>query len=267
MFLSFLFNSLIVSIFLSIVFAILGIFILMRRMSFFSDGLAHAAILGLAIGFLLNLNILIFALISSIIFALLIYFLERKTKIHTDALIGLIFVSALSLGLILMSQKPGYQPELLNFLIGNVLTIDKSDLYLTIVFSLVILSIILSKFKKFFLVALDPVEAKLRGINVGLFEITLYIILGISVILGIKLVGIILVTAFLILPPITSSLVSSSFRDFVFFSAFFGLLSVFLGFSLAYLKNLPLGASIVICGSSIFFLIFILKSVLRNDLA
>ena len=267
MFLNFFINSLIASLWLAILFSVLGIFILIKRMSFFSDGIAHASILGLAISFLLGSNPLIFALLSAIFFSFLIYLLERKTKIHPDALIGLVFVSALSLGLILMSQKAGYQPELLNFLIGNVLTLSKFDLYLTIIFSLIILTVIVFKFKEFFLVSLDPVEARLRKINITFYEILFYLLLGISVILGIKLVGIILVTAFLILPPVTSSLVASSFRNFIFFSIFFGLLNVILGFSLSYLKNLPLGPSIVLSGFFVFFLIFIVKSISKNELA
>lgn len=259
MFLSFLINSLIVSILLSIIFAILGIFVIIKRMSFFSDGLAHAAVLGLAISFLLNLNPLFFALIFAIIFSLLIYFLQTKTKINLDALIGLIFVTAFSLGLILMSKKAGYQPELLNFLIGNVLTIGKSDLYITIFFSLIVLLIIFSRFNKFFLVIMDPIEAKLKGINIQLYEILFYVILGTSVILGIKLVGVVLVTSFIILPPITASLVSKSFKEFTFISVFLGLLNVISGFFLSYIYNLPLGPSIVVVGAVIFFSVFVLK--------
>ena len=263
---SFFINSLIASLWLAVLFSVLGIFVQMRKMSFFSDGIAHASILGLALGFIFNSDPLISALLAALFLSYLIYFLSKKTRIHSDALIGLIFVSALSLGLILMSQKPGYQPELLNFLIGNVLTLSQTDLYLTIVFSIVILVIIIILFQKFFLVALDPVEARLRKININFYEILFYLLLAASVILGIKLVGIVLVTAFLILPPITSSLISSSFKNFVFFSIFFGILSVLGGFFLSYFYDFPLGASIVISGSFFFFLIFILKSILRNEL-
>lgn len=261
---SFLINPLIASLWLVVLFSVLGIFVLMKRMSFFSDGIAHASVLGLALGFLLGLDPLLFALISALFFSLLIYFLERKTKIHTDALIGLIFVSALSLGLILMSRKAGYQPELLNFLIGNVLALGKFDIYLTVIFSIIILTIILFQFQKIFLVSLDPAEARLRKINVGLYEILFYLLLGSSVILGIKLVGVILVTAFLILPPITSSLIAPSFKHFVIYSILFGVISIISGFSISYFYDFPLGASIVICGSLIFFTIFILKYLFKK---
>ncbi|GIW67582.1 MAG: membrane protein [Candidatus Parcubacteria bacterium] len=258
---SFLLKSLIISLWLSIVFALLGIFVFIKRMSFFSDGIAHSAVLGLAIAFLLKSDILVFALLNGILFSLLIYYLERKTKIHADTLIGLVFVSSLSLGLILISLKASYQPELLNFLIGNILTISDFDFILTIFFSLLILSFIIWQFPKINLVLLDPVEARLRKINVNLYEFLFYLILGISVILGIKLVGVILITAFLILPAATSALISSSFKSFIYLSIIFALFNVIFGFLISNFYNFPLGASIVLSGSSLFFLLFLIKNV------
>jgi len=259
----FLLKSLIISLWLNVVFALLGVFVFIKRMSFFSDGIAHSAILGLSLAFLFNFNILLSAIITGIIFSLLIYFLERKTQIHTDTLIGIVFVSSLSLGLILMSLKAGYQPELLNFLIGNVLAISDLDFILTIIFSTLILIFFLYQFHKLTLVFLDPVEAKLRKINVNFYEFLFYLILGISVILGIKLVGVILVTAFLVLPPAISVLVANSFKSFYLLSIVFALLYVLLGFLISIFYNLPLGPSIVVSASGLFFLLFLIKSLIK----
>jgi zinc transport system permease protein len=260
---SFFLKSLIISLWLSVVFALLGVFVFIKRMSFFSDGIAHSAILGLALAFLFNFNILLSALITGVIFSLLIYYLEKKTKIHTDTLIGLVFVSSLSLGLILMSLKAGYQPELLNFLIGNILTINDFDFILTIIFSILILIFFLFQFYKLTLALLDPVEAKLRRLNVGFYEFLFYLILGISVILGIKLMGVILITAFLVLPPAISSLIANSFKSFYLLSIIFALVNVFLGFFISNFYNSPLGASIVISASALFFLLFLIKSLIK----
>jgi len=260
---SFLLKSLIISLWLSVIFALLGVFVFIKRMSFFSDGIAHSAILGLALAFLFNFNIILSALATGITFSLLVYFLERKTKIHADTLIGLVFVSSLSLGLILMSLKAGYQPELLNFLVGNILTISDFDFILTIIFSILILIFFLFQFFKLVLILLDPVEAKLRKLNVNFYELLFYLILGISIILGIKIVGVILITAFLILPPAISSLIANSFKSFYILSIIFSLINVFLGFLISNLYNFPLGASIVISSSCIFFLLFLVKSLVK----
>ncbi len=259
----FLLKSLVSTLWLSVVFALLGVFVFIKKMSFFSDGVAHASILGLAIAFLLNFNILVLALIAGALFAVLIFCLERKTKIHTDTLIGLIFVSALSLGLILMSLKSAYQPELLNFLIGNILTISYFDFILTNIFSLLVLLILFFNFKKTLLSLFDPVEAKLRKVNVNFYAILFYLILGTSVILGIKLVGVVLVTAFLIIPPSISSLIAKSFKQFVLFSVVFGFFSSLFGFLVADFYNFPVGATIVLVGSALFFVFFAYKTMLK----
>lgn len=260
---SFLLKALISGLWLSIIFSLLGIFVFIKRLSFFSDGVAHSSILGLALAFLFKFNILISALVSGIIFSLAIYYLERKTKIHSDTLIGLIFVSGLSLGLILMSFKPSYQPDLLNFLIGNILTISDLDFIVSVIFSLFILSILIFRFSQVTISLLDPIEAKLRGINFNFYELIFYLFLGLSVILGIKVVGVILVTAFLIIPPAISSLIAKSFKQFIFLSVLFGLINTFSGFLIANFYNFPVSASIVLVGSVIFFIFFVYKILIK----
>jgi zinc transport system permease protein len=260
---SFLLKSLIVSLFLGVVFSLLGIFVFLKRMTFFSDGIAHASILPLSIAFLLNLNKIFLAIFGGIIFSLSVYYLERKTKIHTDTLIGLIFITAFSLGIILMAFKSGYQPELLSFLIGNILSISDTDFIIISFLSVILISFLILNFKKILLVLLDPVEAKLQNINVTLYEIIFYFILGISIILGIKIVGIILITAFLILPTLISNLISLSFKEFIFFNILFSFIIVLSGFIVSILYNLPLGASIVLSGFLIFITLFFLKKFVK----
>jgi zinc transport system permease protein len=163
-----------------------------------------------------------------------------------------------------MSFKSGYQPDLLNFIIGNILTISDSDFIFTIIFSVIILIFLIFNFSKLTLILLDPIEAKLKKINVNFYEFLFYLILGISIILGIKLVGIILITAFLILPPAISSLISSSFKSFYILSIIFSIINVFLGFFISTFYNLPLGATIVLSSSIIFFIIFFITQILKS---
>lgn len=259
-------KGLIASIWIGIVFSILGIFVSIKKMSFFSDGLAHSAVLGLAIAFLLNYNFFIFALIAGFIFSSLIYFLERKTKFHTDALIGFVFVFALSLGLILISKKAGYQPELLNFLIGNILTLSDLDFFAILVFSLLILIFLIFNLKKLLIIFIDPVEAKLQGLNVHFYEYLFYVILGIGVILGIRVVGIILITAFIILPPLISSLISRSLKEMIILSMTFSLINIILGFLISGVYNFPLSSTITLIGC-IFFFIFLIWSIISKKRA
>ena len=255
----FLIKSLILSFWLSLVFSFFGIFVLIKRMSFFSDGIAHASVFSLALAFLLNLDFFLISILGAIIFASLIFYLERKTKIHTDALIGLIFVSFLSLGLILISLKSGYQPELLSFLIGNLLTISDFDFYLILFFSIISIISMIFLFKKMILVFLDRTESHLRGINVNFYEYLFYVFLAISVILGIKVMGMILVTAFLILPPMIASLISRSFKQMIILTLTLSVLNVMISYMLSFNFNLPLNATIILWNSIVFYFVFLLK--------
>ena len=256
----FLIKSLILSFWLSLVFSFFGIFVLIKRMSFFSDGIAHASVFSLALAFLLNLDFFLISILGAVIFASLIFYLERKTKIHTDALIGLIFVSFLSLGLILISLKSGYQPELLSFLIGNLLTISDFDFYLILFFSIISIISMIFLFKKMILVFLDRTESHLRGINVNFYEYLFYVFLAISVILGIKVMGMILVTAFLILPPMIASLISKSFKQMIILTLTLSVLNVMISYMLSFSFNLPLNATIILWNSIVFYFVFLLKT-------
>ena len=118
--------------------AFLGVFVVLRKMSFFSDGIAHASLAGVAAGILLSSQPLLWAIIVGVIFAVLVYWLERRTSISVDAIIGILFTASLALGVVLINLKSGYQPELISFLFGNILTIQYADIWLILAAALVI---------------------------------------------------------------------------------------------------------------------------------
>lgn len=239
--------------------AYLGVFVVLRKMAFFSDGMAHASLAGVAGGILLSVNPLVAALVASFIFAVGMFFLEKKTHLSSDAAIGLLFTSGMALGVLLLSFKSGYQPELIGFLFGNILTIGRSDLMITFALSVLIGGFLIANGRRMTLLALDREAAYLSGINPDFFQLALYVILAVSVVLGIKVLGIILVSALLIIPVSISKLISRSFRKLVFWSIVFAELIVLAGLLLSYLFDLPTGPIIVLTGTVVFFSIFVLK--------
>lgn len=237
----------------------LGVFVVIRKMSFFSDGIAHASLAGVAAGVLLSANPLVTALISSFIFAVGMFYLERKSGLASDTVIGLMFTSGMALGVLLISFKSGYQPELIGFLFGNILTIRRSDLILIVVLSFVI-GVFLFVFRRpITLLALDREMAYLAGVNADLLQLAMYVVLALSVVLGIKILGIILVSALLIIPVSISKLISRSFRHLVIWSLLLSEVIVLAGLIISYLFDLPAGAIIVLTGTVLFFLVFILR--------
>lgn len=239
--------------------SILGIFVVLRRMAFLSDGIAHASLAGVAVGVLLSQEPLYFAIGVSVLFAILIYFLERKTTLAPDTLIGILFTASLALGVMLMQLKRGYQPDLIGFLFGNILTIRTEDLVVMIVLSAGIITLLLTKYRKYLFLSLNAELAQIAGIRVSAYQFVLYIALAVAVVLGVKLLGVILVSALLIIPVSTSKLFTRSAGSLLIASVIIAELSVVTGMVISLVWNVPTGSTIVLVGTAGFFLATVVR--------
>lgn len=248
-------RAFIAGIVIAAVLAFLGVFVILRRMAFFGDGIAHASLAGIAIGLLAAVNPILTAIVFSVVFALLIYFFEKKTKLSSDVVIGILFTASMALGVILINLKQGYQPELISFLFGNILAIKTVELILMVVLAVFIFTFLIVFHKKITLLTLHKESAYLIGIKVTVLEIVFYIILAISVVLGVKLLGIILVSALLVLPASIAKLVSKSFKELNILNIVFAEIIVMSGLILSYFLNWPSGATIIVFGTGIFILV------------
>jgi zinc transport system permease protein len=250
---------------LGILLAYMGIFVTLRKMAFFSDGIAHAALAGAAIGLLTRFSPLVSALLFSMLLAGLIYWLEKKSSLSSDAIIGILFTSGMALGVVLISLRQGYQPELIGYLFGNILAIRRQDLALIVVLAALIMAFILSHKRKLTLLALDREMAYMAGINPDLYLLLLYLMLACALVLGIRVLGVVLVSAILIIPVSTARLLSRSFRALTWWTVAIAEFTVLAGLLLAYFLDLPAGALIVLTGSTLFSLAFIASSLNRRS--
>lgn len=261
--LEFMQRAFLAGIILAPVLALLGSFVTLRKMSFFADGVAHASLLGVALSMLVGIAPFNGALIIGVIFGIIIFLLERYTSIASDAVIGIIFTTGLALGIILISMQPGYQPDLISFLFGNILAVTWGNVWTIGLFSLGILSSIIVMFKKFILTSLSEELAWSSGMSTAWINLLFYILLSVAVVLGVKLLGIILVSALLITPSVTAKLVTHSFRSYVISSVIFSLLAFIGGLFASYYLDLPSGASIVLAATIIFIITLLGKAILK----
>ncbi len=261
----FMLRALVSGFFVAILLGSLGSFVVTRRMSLVGDGIAHASLLGIALALLLGWAPIPVTIVSSIFIAILIYFLERKTKISSDMAIAIIFTSGMALGIILLSFYQGYQPELMSYLFGNILIISSFDMLNIIIFSSLILLTLIIFYKRILFSTFDPIGAYLSNTKYWIYDLLLYISVAVSVILSIKLVGIILVSALLVTPSATAKLFSSSFKNFVILSAFFSLLSLIFGLFLSFFLNLASGALIVLFSTFLFVFSYSIKFLLSKN--
>lgn len=240
--------------------ATLGIFVTLKKMSFFSDGVAHGSLVGVAVGVILNQQPLLYALIFSVVFSVLIFFLEQKTNINTDSLLAILFTSSLALGVLLMSLQSGYRTDLMSYLFGNILTIRTFEVWLIFITSLLIAAFVYFKYRTYLLLSLNSEMAALSGIPTKRYQLLFYVLLAVSTVLSIKVLGVVLVSALLIIPVSTAKLLVSSSRQLLFTSILFSELSIVIGIFLSLQFNLPVGSVIVLVATLVFIIAMFIKS-------
>jgi ABC-type Mn2+/Zn2+ transport system permease subunit len=247
-------RALIAGVLLGSLLALMGIFVVLRRMSFMSDGIAHASLSGVAAGLLLGANPLLTAIGFATVFAIIIALLERRTKLSSDAIIGLIFTSGMALGIVLLSFSAGYRPELTSYLFGDILSLHWNELALMAVLGVTIAIFILARYRQLALFILNQETAYVHGVHIELFRILLYVGVAVAVVLGMKLLGIILVSALLIIPVTTAKLLANSFRVLMMLSVLVADIAVIAGLFISAAFDLPPGATIILCGIALFIL-------------
>lgn len=256
-------RALLIGIILGVLMAIVGVLIVLRRMAFFSDAIGHAALTGIALGLLMQINPYISALIFSLLVALGISFVRVKSKLPLDTLLGVFFSSSVALGVILVQLTPGYQSNLISFLFGDILAVSQADVYLTLIISAAALLTILFAGKSFIAITFDPDLARAEGIRVDTHELVFLLLLASIVALAIKLVGIVLVTALLIIPAATAHNITRSLTTLFIGSVIVSLSSIILGMLSSAAFNTASGPTIVLTGSVFFAISLLLKPLIK----
>lgn len=247
-------RALVAGLFLGILLSLLGVFAVMRRMAFFGEGIAHASLAGIALAIFFHADPLPVALAWSVFIAVAIWYVERKARLPSDSAIGLLFTASMALGVTLMSQTEGYQPDLLSYLFGSILAVRSEDLLLVCGMSVILLAWLFVKKRDLMLSSFSEDVARLRGVSVDRLTLCLSIALAIAAVLGARILGILLVSALLILPPATSSLFARSFASHLLFSFVFSVVFVIAGLIASIAFSIPSGAAIVLVGTLCFLI-------------
>jgi len=257
-------NSLLAIAAIAFIFALLGIFIIMKRMSFIGEGIAHSSLLAIYLAYWLSLNYFAIGIIWAIIFSSLIFYLEKKTRLPVDVLLIILFISSLSLGILLFLYHSPLKTNLTYVLFGNVFIINNQELLTIISISFLIALIYFKNLKKFLLTFLNKDIAFVDGLLVEKILFLFYLLLSIGIIIGIKSLGIILVNALLILPPAIAHLISNSFKSLIINSLLISEIIAIGGLLIAYFLNLPAGPTITLLGSLLFLLTLTIKQMFNK---
>lgn len=226
----------------------LGVYTIARKMSFVGDGVAHASLAAVAMAILFGWSPLPVALIASVFIAAAIHLLGRSKNISQDTAIGVIFVAGMAIGIVLLQFYEGYVPELVSYLFGNMLAIRSGDVSTIFLVGAAIFATLVACRRQFVFLTIDPEGAVLHGINRNLLDLLLTILIAVTVVLSIKIVGIVLVSGLLILPSTVGKMLATSFKEFEVYSIIASVLFVFTGLVLSFYFDLPSGATIVLVG-------------------
>jgi len=255
-------NALIGALFASIACGIIGTYIVIKRLVFISGGITHASLGGLGIGFYFGINPVIAAMIFSILSAFGIEWLSSRQGVREDSAIAAFWSLGMAVGIICIYLKAGFAPNLSDYLFGNILTITKTDIYLFLFLS-VVLAFIFSYFRKEILyTAFDPDFARTRNLPVKLIEYTMMLFIAVTIVLTIRLVGVMLLMSLLTIPQMTANLYTANFSKMIFLSILFGLIACMIGLLLSAYINVPSGAFIIFVLIAVYLLCKFLNSFL-----
>ena len=252
-------NALIAGALASIVCGIIGTLVVVNRLAFLSGGIAHAAYGGIGIasyfGFPFVVGTLGFALLAALLMALV----TLKARHRSDTIVGVLWAVGMALGVILLDLTPGYNVDLMSYLFGSILTVPQSDLWQMLVIALLIATVVIYFYNDFLAMSYDSEFARLRNIPVRLLYFLLLAMIAVSVVMLIRVVGLILVIALLTIPPYIAEKFSSSLRTMMVIAVLISCGFTITGLWLSYLLNLTSGATIIMVAALGFFISLLLE--------
>ena len=249
----FMVRALIAATLIGLVCSVVGVYVVLRNLSFIGDGLAHASFAGIVIAYLLKLDLYIGGLIFAVLTALGIGVVSKKSEISLDTAIGVFFTAAFALGVLLMSRVQNYVVDLQDFLFGNILSIDRRDIIIVTVLVVLVLSTIALFYKELLFSSFDPVTAGASGIPVEALSYMLLVMLAVTIIVSLQAAGIVLVAALLVTPAATAYQLTNRFGSMMAISACIGVASSIIGLYVSYYNNVASGATIVLVATACFF--------------
>jgi zinc transport system permease protein len=245
--------------------SVLGVFLVLRRFSLIGDGLAHVTFGSVAVVLLLGISpfyVTLATLPLVMIASLIILKLTATRRIQGDAAIGIVSSIGIATGIILSSLSGGYNVDLFSYLFGNILTVNQTELTLSFIVFLIVVATVVFFYHDLFAITFDEELARSMGIKTRRINIILFLLTALAAVLAMKVAGIMLVSAMLIIPPLTALQLSLSFRMTIIAALIFSVLSVVSGVIISFLLNLPAGGTIVIINVVFLLSVFGIKKIL-----
>jgi len=260
-------RALVAAVLVGVVCSVIGTYVVLKKLAFIGAGISHSAFGGVALGYLLGVNPIGVAIPFCLAAAMAIGWVSKKGRVSEDTAIGIFFASAMALGVLFIGLKAGYNVDLFGYLFGSILSVSSSDIWLILGLGLGVIVVVILLFKEFFFMSFDEEMAAVSGLPVRTLYFLLLGLMALTVIISIKIVGIILVEALLVIPAAAAFQLTRNFVRMMLLSVLLGVVSGVAGLFLSYWLNLASGATIVLTAAAIFFLCFVFSPKRRRHQA
>jgi manganese/iron transport system permease protein len=254
--LAFLPKALLIAVMSSVVCGVVGCYVVLRGMAFIGDAVAHAVFPGLAVAFVLGGSLVIGGTVAGVLTAVLVAVFSQNRRLKEDSIIGVFFVAAFALGIVIISKAPGYAGSLQQFLFGSITGIPDRDIYVVAATGLVILAGIFALHKELVTISLDRETARAMGVKVFWLDLVLYVLVTLAVVISVQTIGNILVLALLITPAATARLLTDRIGVMMALAPAIGGLSALVGLYISWSWDYPTGGTVVLVLTGCFFLAY-----------
>ncbi|MDG4820509.1 anchored repeat-type ABC transporter permease subunit [Asanoa sp. WMMD1127] len=255
--LSFLPKALVIAVVAAIVCGVVGTYVVLRGMAFIGDAVAHAVFPGLAVAFVVSGNLVLGGTVAGVVTAILVAVFAQNRRLKEDSVIGVFFVSAFALGIVVISRAPGYAGSLQQFLFGSITGIPDRDVYVVVLTGLGVILAVLLLHKEFVAVTLDREMARATGLRTFWLDIALYVLVTLAVVISVQTIGNILVLALLVTPAATARLLTDRLGVMMVLAPALGGLSALIGLYLSWSWDLPVGGTIVLVLTAAFLVAWV----------
>lgn len=250
--LAFLPRALAVAVASALVCGVVGCHVVLRGTAFIGDAVAHAVFPGLAVAFVLSANLVLGGAVAGVLTAVLIAVMAQNRRLREDSVIGVLFVAAFALGVVIIAQAPGYAGSLQQFLFGSIAGVDDGDLVAVGVVTVVVLAVCAWLHPELVSVGLDREGARAQGVRVFWIDLALYVLIALSVVVSVQTIGNVLVLALLVTPAATARLLTSRLGVMMVLAPVIGAVGAFVGLYVSWTWDLPTGAVVVLTLTAVF---------------
>lgn len=258
---SFISRAVLVGILVSLCSSVLGVSLVLKRYSMIGDGLSHVSFGALAVAAALNMAPLAVSLPIVIVAAFVLLRITENSSINGDSAVAVFSSAALAIGIIITSLTTGINTDICNYMFGSILAMTRSDVYISVIMSVIVISLYALFYNKIFAITFDDTFCRAIGVRVNLYNMAIAVLTAVTIVLGMRIMGALLISSLLIFPALSAMRLCRHFRSVILCSAVLSVLCFFTGMVFSYLLEIPVGASVVTVNLAVFVLFSVIGKI------